>query len=264
VRRLLFTLMLLSEIVTAQAAGFDHAVWDELLKKHVIPIRNGHATQVDYRGMAADRAQLRKYLTATSNVKRSTFDGWTKEEQLAFLINAYNAWTVELILSGGPDIESIKDLGSLFQSPWKKRFIPLLGKTRTLDDIEHNLIRGSDRYHEPRIHFAVNCASIGCPALRPEAYVGARLDEQLEESTRNFLSDRTRNRLQGDTLKVSKIFDWYQEDFEQGWRGTSSLAQFLAHYQRSLGLDKQMANQLLSGDIEIEFLDYNWKLNRKP
>lgn len=263
-RRFLFALLLLSQTLIVQAATFDHSGWDALLKKHVVTIRNGQATQVDYMGMVADHAQLKQYLAATSNVKRTTFDNWPKQEQLAFLINVYNAWTVELVLSGYPNIESIKDLGSLFQSPWKKRFIPLLGETRTLDDIEHTLIRGSGRYQEPRIHFAVNCASIGCPALRSEAYVAVQLDEQLEEATRNFLSDRTRNPLDGNTLKVSSIFKWYREDFEQGWHGATSLGRFLARYRQPLGLDERMANRLSSGNIDIEFLDYDWRLNRTP
>jgi hypothetical protein len=262
-RRFLLAVLLLSQTLIAQAA-FDHSGWDALLKKHVVSIRNGQATQVDYTGMAADRAQLKNYLKATSSVKHATFDSWTKEEQLAFLINAYNAWTVELILTGYPDIDSIKDLGSFFRSPWKKRFIPLLGETRTLDDIEHGLIRGSGTYNEPRIHFAVNCASIGCPALRPEAYVADRLDEQLEEATRNFLSDRTRNRLEGNTLKVSSIFKWYRDDFEQGWRGATTLEQFLALYAQPLNLDERSVNLLVSGDLDIDFLDYDWKLNAKP
>lgn len=257
-RRFLFALLLISQTVVTHAAAFDHSVWDALLKKHVVPIRNGQATQVDYTGMAADHGQLKHYLAATSNVNRATFDSWPKREQLAFLINAYNAWTVELVLSNYPNIESIKDLGSLFQSPWKKSFIPLLGETRALDDIEHKLIRGSGRYHEPRIHFAVNCASIGCPALRPEAYVATRLDEQLEEATRNFLSDRTRNRLEGHTLKVSSIFKWYREDFEQDWHGASTLNAFFALYRQALALDKDASK------LDIEFLDYDWKLNRTP
>ncbi|MDZ4262270.1 MAG: DUF547 domain-containing protein, partial [Pseudomonadota bacterium] len=132
----MFSLLLLTQTLTAQAGTFDQSIWDVLLKKHVVSILYGQATQVDYTGMAADRRQLKQYLNATSEVSRTTFDSWGKEEQLAFLINAYNAWTLELVLTGYPDIESIKDLGSFFQSPWKKDFIPLLGETRSLDDIE--------------------------------------------------------------------------------------------------------------------------------
>lgn len=261
----IFTAVLFAiQMAGAQAAGFDHSDWDALLKTHVVTIRGGQATQVDYAGMASDSAQLKRYLDATTAVSRATFDSWPKGEQLSFLINVYNARTVELVLSRYPAIESIKDLGSLFQSPWKKRFIPLLGETLTLDDIEQGLIRGSGRYNDLRVHFAVNCASIGCPELRPEAYVATRLDAQLEDAARRFLSDRTRNHLEGDTLMVSSIFKWYREDFEQGWHGATSLGGFLALYHQPLGLDERTAILLASGKIDIEFLDYDWRLNRTP
>ncbi|MDD1010794.1 DUF547 domain-containing protein [Pseudomonas shahriarae] len=168
---------------------------------------------------------------------------------------------MELVLTGYPGVASIKDLGSFLQSPWKKRFIPLLGETRSLDDIEHGLIRGSGRYNDPRTHFAVNCASIGCPALRPEAYAADRLSAQLEDATKKFLSDRSRNQLDGNTLKVSSIFKWYREDFEKGWRDTNSLGRFLSIYRQSMGLDVETAKRLLAGEMPIDFLDYNWQLN---
>ncbi|MEO8158100.1 MAG: DUF547 domain-containing protein [Betaproteobacteria bacterium] len=261
--RILITVLLALHWLTAQAAGFDYSVWDALLKEHVSALRGGQATQVDYAGFAADRGRLKQYLAALSGVSRAEFDRWDKPTQLAFLINAYNANTVELILTRYPDLKSIKDLGSLLRSPWKKSFIPLLGETRSLDDIEQGLIRGSDRYAEPRIHFAVNCASIGCPALRTEAFSAERLDAQLEDSTRAFLSDRTRNRLDGNTLRVSSIFKWYRADFEKGWRGAANLAGFLAQYREALGLDEANTSRLKSGDLSIEFLDYDWRLNSK-
>lgn len=254
--------------LSAQATGFDSSAWDNLLKKHVITLPGGQATQVDYTGIQTDRTQLERYLATTSGVSRADFDRWGKEEQLAFLINAYNAWTVELVLTGYPGMTSIKDLGNLFQSPWKRSFIPLLGETRSLDNIEHDLIRGSGRYNDPRIHFAVNCASIGCPALRPEAYVADRLNTQLEDATQKFLLDRTRNRFEGGTLKVSSIFKWYRADFEKGWRGANSLERFFTIYNQPLGLNTETANRLSKGKIAIDFLDYDWHLNatanRKP
>lgn len=246
-----------------QAATFDHSSWDALLKKYVVVLRGGQATQVNYRGLSADRTVLKNYLNNLSAVTPNVFGEWPKPDQLAFLINAYNAWTVELILTGYPDIESIKDLGSLLQSPWKKEFIPLLGKTRSLDDIEHGMIRAVGAYQEPRIHFAVNCASIGCPALRPEAYTGEQLSTQLEEATRLFLADQTRNQLQGNTLEVSSIFKWYREDFERGWGGFYSLKQFFVTYGEALKLDDANAKRLMTGEIDIDFLDYDWHLNAK-
>lgn len=259
----IFILMFAAVTSSSQAAGFDHAGWDALLKKHVVMLRGGQATQVDYAGFKTDRGTLKQYLSATSGVTRPDFDQWRKAEQLAFLINAYNAWTVELILSAYPDVGSIKDLGSLFQSPWKKPFISLLGDTRSLDDIEHGLIRGSGRYNDPRIHFAVNCASIGCPALRPEAYVAGQLESQLEDAAQKFLSDRSRNRLEGNTLKVSGIFKWYRDDFEEGWRDANSLGRFLALYSEPMGLNANMAKRLSTGEVVIDFLDYDWRLNGK-
>lgn len=177
-----------------------------------------------------------------------------------------NSWLGWNAITPGDEVKSwhVYCSCSLFQSPWKKRFIPLLGETRSLDDIEHGLIRGFGRYGEPRIHFAVNCASIGCPALRPEAYVGARLDDQLEDATRRFLADRTRNRFENGTLEVSSIFKWYRDDFEQGWRGTTSLGGFLARYGNDLGLPPQTTTRLAAGQLDIPFLDYNWALNRTP
>lgn len=263
-KRILLFIGLLMTGMCTQASGFDHGVWDVLLKKHVVSIRQGQATQVNYAGFIRDRTQLKAYLAATSAVSQATFDSWSKFDQLAFLINTYNAWTVELVLTGYPTITSIKDLGSLFQSAWGKSFIPLMGKIRSLDDIEHGLIRAETRYQEPRIHFAVNCASIGCPALRPEAYVGERLIAQLDEATRLFLSDRSRNWLNGDVLKLSSIFKWYRQDFERGWGGYQELPQFLIVYRQALGLSDKDVQRLKSGALDIEFTDYDWRLNRTP
>jgi len=255
------TLLFVQPAPLVQAAGFDHSVWGALLKEHVRVLEDGKASQVDYAGLAEKREVLSGYLKKMSAVSRDEFDSWATDEQLAFLLNAYNSWTVELILTKYPDLDSIKDLGSLFQSPWKKSFIPLLGEKRSLDDIEHGLIRGSERYNDPRIHFAANCASIGCPALRAEPYLGNELQRQLEDATSLFLKDRSRNRLDGRALKVSSIFKWYREDFKIGWKATESLEQFFAYYAEDLELTEEQMKQLAKGKIKIEFLDYDWKLN---
>lgn len=254
-KRLLLLLLCLSWAQLALA--FDHGAWDTLLKRHVQPIRGGVATQMDYAGMARDRAALRAYLDGLAAVRNAEFNRWPKSERLAFLINAYNAWTVELILTAWPDVESIKDLGSWFRSPWKKTFIPLLGETRSLDGIEHGLIRAKGAYDEPRIHFAVNCASIGCPALRTEAYTAVELDAQLAEATRLFLSDRSRNRAEGNTLKVSSIFKWYGDDFDQ----VGGLNPFLAGQSEALGLSNAQRGALRAGRMDLDFLAYDWRLN---
>lgn len=239
----------------------DHQEWDNLLKKHVSLLRGGQASEVDYAGMARDHEALQAYLERISHVSLAQFDLSSTSDQRAFLINAYNAGTVELVLTEYPNLKSIKELGSLFRSSWGKEFVVLLGKTRSLDDIEHNLIRGSKRYQDPRIHFAVNCASIGCPALRNEAYSGAKLDDQLQNQLQLFLSDRSRNRLLNGDLQVSPIFKWYRDDFEKGWMGFESLQQFFSQHSALLDLSQDEIRRLNTGQIEIEYLDYDWRLN---
>ncbi len=211
----------------------------------MVLIDDGKASQVDYRGMAQERGALKEYLQSLSRVSAAQFDGWTKAEQMAFLINAYNAYTVEKILTRYPGIRSIWDFGKVFGNPFRDEFFTLLGSRTSLDGIEHDILR--KRYREPRIHYAVNCASIGCPMLREEVYAAPRLERQLEEQAVRFLSDRSRNRWQGGQLEVSKIFDWYKEDFEPR-------AEYFARYAGILGMPKGASPRLV-------FLDYDWALN---
>jgi len=240
-----------------------HDSWNALLNKHVVAINHNHSTEVDYAAIKREHAQLKTYLDSLSAVTQNEFDAWEKPKQLAFLINAYNAWTVELILTKYPNLKSIKDLGSFFSSPWSKEFVPLLGKTRSLDDIEHGLIRGSGKYNDPRIHFAVNCASIGCPALREEAFTATELESQLQQQTVRFLSDTTRNFAQENTLNISSIFKWYGDDFEQGFNGANTLQQFLLQYSDALKLVPAQQKALRNNDMKVKFLDYSWDLNAR-
>lgn len=238
-----------------------HRVFDHLLRAHVHWQPGGSASVVDYAGFALDRAKLQTYLKSLSAVSAKTYAGWPDADQQAFLINAYNAATIELILGRYPALDSIKELGGLLRSPWQQPVLDLLGKTRSLDDIEHGLLRGALNYRDPRIHFAVNCASVGCPALRNEAYVGARLDAQLEDQTRRFLSDRSRNRYDAadQSLLLSPIFDWYGADFE---RLAGGLKPFLLRYADALGLDAHARAVLTDTGLRIRFGDYDWRLNR--
>ncbi|MBV6446908.1 DUF547 domain-containing protein [Nitrosomonas sp.] len=264
-KRLLLAFALLVSANTALAAEFDHSVWNGLLQNHVQMINHGQASQVDYDGFLQKRAVLRTYLSQLSAVNASEFSIWSRSERLAFLINAYNAYTIDLILTRYPKLDSIKDLGSFLQTPWKKHFVPLFGKILSLDDIEHGMIRKSGDYNEPRIHFAVNCASIGCPGLLNEAYISSKLEAQLETMTRAFLADRSRNRYNVTTgrLEVSKIFDWYREDFERGWKGWHKLDQFFAHYADSLTDTPEAKASVIAGGVKIRFLDYDWVLNKQ-
>ncbi len=262
----LLLLVLCLPAAPARAFDQDHAAWTTLLARHVQWNPEGTATTVDYAGFARDRSALKAYLDELSAVERSAHDAWTKPQREAFLINAYNAYTVELVLTGYPGIESIKDLGSFIRSPWKQRFFDLLGEQRHLDDVEHGLLRGAPGFDEPRIHFAVNCASIGCPALRPEAFTAAALEAQLEEQTRRFLADRTRNRWDpgSRTLQLSPIFDWYGGDFEKPWRGTAGVQAFAARYRDAMALDDAAVALLSAGGARLSWTDYDWSLNAPP
>ena len=256
-------LFFLQQAVSAETNPI-HDEWNSLLKTHVAVIDKGKKNTLNYASMASDRKHLKTYLKNLANISQEEFDSWSRDDQLAFLINAYNAWTVEYILTAWPDIKSIKDLGNFLSSPWSKKFVYLLGDKRSLDNIEQELIRGSENYREPRIHFAVNCASIGCPALRAEAYIGEQLNQQLEEQTRLFLSDRDRNRVTEGVIELSSIFKWYRDDFEKGWQGYASLEQFLLNYSAALEIPEAQKRQLESREAEIKFLSYDWKLNNTP
>jgi len=247
----------------AMALDSNHAAWSELLAKHVHWNADGTASTVDYAGFARERAALQAYLDQLSAVSQASFDAWPVAERQAFLINAYNAQTVALILTRWPKLESIKDLGGLFSSPWKKSFFTLLETQRSLDDVEHGLLRGAPDFNEPRIHFAVNCASIGCPALRPEAFRGADFDAQLEDQTLRFLRDRTRNRFDPATgvLSLSKIFDWYAGDFERGFRGTRTVLEFAGTYASALSDSPEARARIGRGGVELDYIDYDWALN---
>ena len=242
----------------AQAQQFDHThkAWGALLKKHVVLVDGGKASQVRYGGFQQDRAALKGYLQSLSSVTQQEFDAWTKAQRMAFLINAYNAFTVEKILTRYPDIQSIWDFGKVFGNPFRDRFFTLLGRRATLDQIEHETLRKPGAYDEPRVHFAVNCASIGCPMLREEAYIADRLDAQLEEQAVRFLSDRTRNRYDAAsaTLEVSRIFDWFKEDWP-------SREQYFARYAALLADDPGHRKLIASGKARIRFLEYDWALN---
>lgn len=242
-------------------AQFDHgyAAWDALLKKHVRWLPDNKQGRVDYAAFKADRAELKTVLDALSGVPRAEFDRFSRAQQMAFLINAYNAFTVELILTRYPDLKSIKDLGSLLQSPWKKKFFTLLGEERHLDWIEHDMLR--PRYNEPRVHAAVNCASIGCPALRPEAFTAARLEPQLEDGMLRFMGDRTRNRVEDERVLVSSIFKWFREDFEKGRQGFTKVEDVFAKYAAQLSDKPDEQRKLRDRALAVGHLDYDWSLN---
>jgi len=221
----------------------DHHLYAELLKAYV------NDGVVDYRGFKNHEAKLDRYLHMLAKTDTRAL---SRNEQFAFYINAYNAWTIKLILSDYPGIKSIKDLGSFFKSPWKKKIAPIDGKVVTLDHIEHDILR--PRFKDPRIHFAVNCASKSCPPLMSKPYQGHILDQQLTKATENFINDPEFNRLKGNNLYVSRIFDWYAEDFNDDIVG------FFLKYAKGNTQETLKENR---SEIDVEYLDYDWSSNGK-
>ncbi|MBU2884788.1 DUF547 domain-containing protein [Gilvimarinus agarilyticus] len=258
---LLFLVFLFgSHVVIAADFDHQHSVYADVLKENVGWTRDGVASEVNYALLKSNPKTLEQYAEQLSGVKRDTFDGWTKNQQLAFLINAYNAYTLQLIVEHYP-LASIKDIGSFWQSPWQQSFFTLLGKDMSLDELEHEIIRAPNRYNEPRIHFAVNCASIGCPALRPEPFTADQLEQHLEDSTKRFLRDTTRNRYRDGEFQVSAIFKWYRQDFEQGWLGFNNLRDFFLRYADAMSLTQPQREQLSNAQAKYTFLPYDWSLN---
>jgi Protein of unknown function, DUF547 len=266
-----FVLLMCGSLLAQPAAGqgFDHnhAAFTTLLKRHVVVADEGRSSTVNYAAFQKDRALLKGYLDMLSAVSETEFKSWNKAQRMAFLINAYNAFTVELILQHYP-VKSIKDIGGLLDNRWKRKFFRLFGKDATLDMVEHDMLRQPGAYDEVRVHYAVNCASIGCPMLREEAFVAARLDRQLEEQASRFLSDRSRNRFANGTLQISQIFKWFAEDWSRGYRGwdgktmpVQSREEYFSRYAK-LFTDKPEEQAIIaSGKVKIDFLDYDWSIN---
>lgn len=258
-------LALAAILVSLNAAAFDHSykAWDGLLKEHVKYVHDGNASRVDYAGLAKDHAQLKAVLDDFSKVTKPQFDSWDKSRQQAFLVNAYNAFTIELILTRYPDLKSIRDLGSFLTKPWSKKFFKLFGQDSYLDFIEHEMLRKEGVYDDPRVHFGVVCASIGCPMLRNEAFVAEKLESQLDDGMKRFLSDRARNRYnpQSGKLEISRIFDWYGKDFERGHKGFTSVKGAMARYADRLADTPEDRAAVKAEKADIEFLDYDWSLN---
>ncbi|MBI2424106.1 MAG: DUF547 domain-containing protein [Candidatus Hydrogenedentes bacterium] len=230
----------------AVAADFDHShgAFSAVLGAQV------HDGAVSYAALKAAPEDLNAYLGSLSAVPKADYDGWTKDRQLAFLMNAYNAFTLKLIVENYP-LASIRDLSG----PWSREFVPLLGATISLDTIEHEMIRKP--FNEPRIHFALVCAAKSCPPLRSEAYVAERLDAQLTEQAKTFLAQTEKNKLDlaKKTLYLSPIFKWYKEDFV---KQASGLAVFCAPF-----LPEAPPATLDVASLKVRYTDYDWSLNEK-
>lgn len=239
----------LAGIVSTQAATFDqsHSLLDKTLKTYV------KDALVDYAAMKANRQDLDRYLGEVAAVPEPDFKTWTEKQRLAFLINAYNAFTLQLILDHYP-VKSIKDIGGWLKGPWDQPVVHLLGRTRTLNELEHKILRV--QYNEPRIHFALVCAARGCPPLRSEAYVADRLDAQLDDQAKQFLATANKNRVEAgeQVVYLSPLFKWYGVDFEK--KSGSVLAALKPYWP------KEAAAALTKGDFKVRYTDYDWSLNQ--
>jgi len=245
------TFCLLSSFLLLNLSGIswamdtvDNSLYADLISKYV---KDG---VVDYQGFKDEEKKLDAYLKLLEETDTSKL---SRDEQLAFYINTYNATTIKLILSAYPDIKSIWDLGGrFFNKPFDKEVVRIEGKTISLDDLEHGIIR--PRFKEPRVHFAVNCASKSCPPIISEPYEGSTLDQQLTAVTRAFLNNPEKNYLDGKKLYVSKIFKWFKEDFDDDVVG------FFVRFA-----DEELKEKLVSNSdkIKVKYLDYDWSLNGK-
>lgn len=213
----------------------DHSDWDELLKKFVAP--NG---LVDYKGLQSERESLQRYLYMLSENPPTEY--WTVEELLVYYINIYNAYTVELILENYP-VESIKDING----PWTRGIVAVGNKNLSLGGIENGILR---KMNEPRIHFAINCASISCPKLLNEAFVPERIDEQLDRVTIEFINGN-KNDISEDEAVLSSIFDWYSKDFKVD--GKLDVIGYINRY----------SEVQIFPSAKISFKNYDWNLNEQ-
>ncbi|MFI5134355.1 MAG: DUF547 domain-containing protein [Chitinophagales bacterium] len=213
----------------------SHQAWNELLTKYV-----SDKGVANYKAMMNEKGKLQSYLQMLGENPPQT--AWPESEQMAYWINAYNAFTVKLILDHYP-VKSIRDIDG--GKPWDDPFITIGGEKYSLNNIEHDILR--TQFNDPRIHFAINCASKSCPRLLNEAYTAVQLDQQLNAQAKEFVNDPSKNKITTNSVQLSSIFDWYKDDFTK--KGT--LIDFLNQY----------SSIKIQSTATISFLNYDWSLN---
>lgn len=243
-KKYLLIVTLLTSLISVRAQHkISHQAFDTLLKKYV-----SASGKVNYKAFKEDSASLNGYLKLlTNNPPAKT---WTQEEQVAYWINAYNAFTIKLIIKYYP-LKSIKDIGSSIQlpfvnTPWDIKFIRIGNEIMDLNHIEHGILR--KEFEEPRIHMALVCASKSCPALLNEAYFPEKFEQQLIRQTKAFLSDSFRNQISAEKPRLSMIFNWYGADFN---KNGGSVTSFVNTY----------ALVKIKPNAKISYLEYDWSLN---
>lgn len=229
----------LEDIENSEKPVVDHSNWTELLKDHVTI-----EGIVNYKGFEADHFKLDEYLKLLSD--NAPGINWSANDEKAFWINAYNAFTVKLILDHYP-VNSIKDISegmTMISSSWDLKFFTIGGVEFDLNTIEHEILR--TKFPDYRVHFSVNCASKSCPRLRNEAYVGNRLNEQLEDQAKYFINNSFKNKITSSSTQISSIFSWFSSDFTS----EQTLVSILEKYHSEFNPNNSM-----------EYLPYDWTLN---
>ena len=233
---LLFLIFSVGVLAGVPDAKISHENWDKLLQANV-----SESGDVNYEGFKSSIAKLDQYLSSLS--KASPKSDWSRNEKLAYWINAYNAFTIKLILNNYP-LTSIQEING--GKAWDLKFIEIEGSKYSLNQIENEIIR--PQFKEPRIHFAVNCAAKSCPKLNNQAFMPSDLDRQLEKMTVEFVNNSQKNQLKEQSISISKIFDWYKQDFT----ANGTLIDFLNKY----------SEVKIASSASVSFKDYNWELNK--
>ena len=231
--------IVLIAIFTLSQVNAQTSIYNDLLQKHVT--KDGI---VDYKSFKADEAKLDTYISYLE--KTTPASSWSENKQKAFWINAYNAYTIKLILENYP-LKSIMDIKQDGKTAWKISFANVGGKTYTLDHIEHEILRKN--LFDPRIHVGVNCASGSCPKLGNVAFTEENVHANLEELMKEFINDSSRNKIKNNKVQISSIFDWFKEDFTKN----GSVIDYLNKY----------SNTEINPNAKISYLKYDWSLNNK-
>tara|TARA_B110000503_G_scaffold143647_1_gene246623 strand:- start:288 stop:1007 length:720 start_codon:yes stop_codon:yes gene_type:complete len=214
---------------------FDPSSWDKLLQKNV-----SNQGNVNYEGFKKDHVAFDTYLASISTTKP---DGnWSRNETMAYWINAYNAFTIKLMLTNYP-LKSIMEING--GKAWDLKFIDIKGEKYSLNNIEHDILR--KKYADPRIHFAVNCASVSCPKLSNTAFFADGLDEKLDKAAKEFINNSSKNAITATKAEISKLFDWYKDDFTKN----GTVVDYLNRY---------LTTKLTT--TKISFKEYNWSINK--
>ncbi len=259
---LFFCLCLLHPLREASSEGHNYDDYAEVLKKYV-----NDQGFVNYKAFKKDRGPLDRFVQQMARLQLADFEKWSNDEKLVFWMNAYNALTLKAILDHYP-VKSIKDIGSVFQNVWKKLKFTVMGKTTTFFEIEHEILR--KQFNEPRIHMAINCASIGCPPLKNEPFTTENLKAQLDDQTKRFLNNSKQFRLDKtkNTIYLSSILKWFEADFLKRYgarpifKGHKPAQQAVLYFISSY-LEKSQQQELTRANSKIEYLTYNWGLNEQ-